>query len=669
MAGVGGEGGRGSDGEVLRAANGSVATVSAGSMLRELHISNLAVIADARIELSAGLNCFTGATGAGKSLVIGALELLLGLRSPNDLLRKGAEEGRVSGLFEVADAGTRKRISEVTDVPLPTGELLLTRRLFASNRSTVSLNGQPITLAMLKAAAEHLVDVHGQHDHQYLLRPSNQLDVLDEFAGNSSVRARYQAAYGALADARRRLEELTHGQSVRRQQLELYRFQLGEIDAAQLAPGEYDAHVSTAGKLGNVERLQREGGTLQTALVDAEEPLVERVKSAAAALGELAALDPALGPVAASVRDASLTLEEGARDLDRYLSHLDFDPEALAFSNERLTLIHRLADKYASRVAAGRSARHGSSAETGGPVSGQQAGRPGAAVAGCADDVDAVLAYREHLAREIADLEQQSEDLTSLETGLAPLEREARGLAETLSAARGKAAGKLSKQVEHAMKDLGLERATFTIQLSQGDRPPSRADADPTPPSATRPSPARPSPPCSPPSPSVPQCLSASVHSSCPLTPTGIDQIEFIATTNPGLAPAPLRKIGSGGELSRIMLALKGILSENGRVSVLVFDEIDSNVGGRLGAVIGNKLRALARGHQVLCITHLPQIAAYAHRHLTVRKAQSKDETTSTITHLTGDAQLAELAEMIGGHHITETTRAQARELLEAARR
>jgi hypothetical protein len=237
------------------------------------------------------------------------------------------------------------------------------------------------------------------------------------------------------------------------------------------------------------------------------------------------------------------------------------------------------------------------------------------------DDITLVLAFRDHLAREISHLESQTEDLSTLEASLAPLEAEARKLAAELSALRRKASTKLAKEVEAALADLGMERARFSVELAPASD----------------------------------------------LTPTGLDVVDFIVATNPGLPASPLRKVASGGELSRVMLALKGILAAGDRVSVLVFDEIDANVGGRLGAIIGSKLRALAAGHQVLCITHLPQIAAYADRHLTVRKSQSKDATTSTVRPIEGEDRISELAEMIGGHTLTPTTRAQAQELLSSA--
>lgn len=560
-------------------------------MLRELHIHNLAVISEARIELADGLNCFTGATGAGKSLVIGAVEVLLGMRSPGEMLRRGAEEGRVSGLFEVEDKQTLAEIEAVVDAKVGR-EVLLTRRLFASGRSSVSLNGQPITLAMLKAVSEHLVDVHGQHDHQYLLKPSNQLMVLDRYAEAEGLRKKYEAVWRELTEGRRRLEELSQGKSLRQQQLELYRFQANEIDAAELNTGEYEQLRSRAMILGNAEKLQREAGGVHTSLIEADENIVGRVKAMASEIADLAEIDEGLKNIAQSLKEAAVALEEGAFDLGRYLNRLELDPKELDEVNSRLTEIQRLASKYAGRI--------------GGDVE---------------DEVEAVLKYREEIGKEIAMLEGQTEDLTELQSKLGPLETEARKIATQLSSSRKKAGGKLSKEIESSLAELGMERAKFVIQIEP----------------------------------------------ATDLTATGTDLVEFVATTNPGLAPAPLRKIASGGELSRIMLALKGILAEGDRVSVLVFDEIDSNVGGRLGAVIGAKLRQLAEGHQVLCITHLPQIAAYADRHLTVRKAQSKEETTSTVRVMEGDERIGEIAEMIGGEKITATTRAQARELLEVA--
>src|SRR5687768_8538688 len=241
-------------------------------MLRELHINNLAVIADARVELAPGLNCFTGATGAGKSLVIGAIEVLLGMRSPAEMLRPGADEGRVSGVFEVRNAELLKAIESATDVPVVAegGEMLLTRRLYASGRSSVSLNGNPITLGMLKQVADLLIDVHGQHDHQYLLKPSNQLDVLDQFADLWPLRQRYREVFDRLQAIKQRLDDLSTNRTLREQQLELYRFQADEIDNAALDADEYAELGARSSVLRNLEKIKKDATSIHGALYEAD---------------------------------------------------------------------------------------------------------------------------------------------------------------------------------------------------------------------------------------------------------------------------------------------------------------------------------------------------------------------------------------------------------------
>ena len=555
-------------------------------MLRELHISNLAVIADARIELHPQLNCFTGATGAGKSLVIGAVELLLGLRSASEMIRPGAEEGRITGVFEIANPETLKQVEQATDIPVGAdgGELLLTRRLYASGRTSVSLNGHPITLAMLRTVSEALVDVHGQHDHQYLLKSSNQLDVIDQYAALLPLRQQYSQSFQKLQSIRQQLHDLSTSGTLREQQLDLYRFQAAEIDAAEIDPREMGELQSRASVLANLQKLKKDAGAAHSALYETDGSVLDRLKMIAAVVSELSDLDIHLKPTAAIVRDATLQLEEAAFDLGRYLDKLDVDPGELTEVNDRLNVLNRLLDKYG-------------------------------------DPIETTIAYRQEIGESIAALERESGDLSYLQKQIEPLEKQLKILGSDLSAKRRVAASKLGPLIESQLMELGMEKAKFSIGITAQTEP----------------------------------------------APSGMDAVEFIAQTNPGLAPQPLRRIASGGELSRIMLALKGVLAAGDRVSVLVFDEIDANVGGRLGSIIGSKLRDLSKHHQVLCITHLPQIASYANRHLTVRKQVVGDETRTTVRAIDGGERLEELSEMIGGRHITETTRAQARELLESA--
>jgi DNA repair protein RecN (Recombination protein N) len=562
-------------------------------LLRELHISNLAVIADVRIELHSGLNCFTGATGAGKSLVIGAVEVLLGLRSPAEMLRPAVDEGRVSGVFDIRNDELLRKVEQITDVPVTKdgGELLLTRRLYASGRSSVTLNGNPITLGMLKQIGESLVDVHGQHDHQYLLKPSNQLDVLDQFGDLWPLRKRYHDVYEKVTDTRRRIEELSANRTLRLQQLELYRFQANEIDDAQLDPGEYQELQARGSVLENLEKLKKDTGSTYAALYEADGSVLERLKMMAAVLAELSELDVNLKSVAGALKDSTIQMEEVAFDLSRYLDKLDLDPGELVEVNDRLNTINRLLNKYG-------------------------------------DPLETTLAYRQEIGEKLHELEKSTDDFAWLQTQLKPLLADLKRLGDELTARRLTVAKKLGPLVERQLAELGMEKAKFNIVAGRT----AGASAD-----------------------------------EASATPSGFDQVEFIAQTNPGQLPQPLRKIASGGELSRIMLALKGILAQSDRISVLVFDEIDANVGGRLGSTIGSKLRQLAAHHQVLCITHLSQIASYADRHLTVRKEVVANETATTVRVMSGTERLQELAEMIGGKHITNTTRAQAQELLDAA--
>src|SRR4051812_8223320 len=322
-------------------------------MLRELHISNLAVISDAKIELGTGLNCFTGATGAGKSLIIGAVELLLGMRSAAEMLRSGAEEGRVSGVFEVSSA-VMKRIEETGDISAVAdgGEILLTRRLHASGRSSISLNGNPITLGMLKQIAEHLVDVHGQHDHQFLLKPANQLEVLDHFGSHDVLKEEYHSAYSAHADARRRMEQLAASRTLRQQQLELYRFQVDEIDNAEIAAGEFEELSARSSVLRNLEKLKKEAGAVHGALYEMDGSVLERLKMMSAVLSELSMTDQQVGRIAASMREATISLEETAFDLSRYLDRLELDPTELREVDERLNVLNRVLNKYGGNTEA-----------------------------------------------------------------------------------------------------------------------------------------------------------------------------------------------------------------------------------------------------------------------------------------------------------------------------
>ena len=589
------------------------------SLLRELHITNLAVIEDATVLFTPGLNVFTGQTGAGKSLVIGAFEALLGLRKAQDMMRPNVDEARISGLFEASThPAAAAALTEALDQAIEPGdELLITRKLFASGRSSLSVNGQPATAAMMRRAAELLVDIHGQHDHQHLLKPGNQLAILDAFAGCGHDRAAFAESFGKLRDLRERKAELAASATLRRQQLELYEFQAGEVDAADPQAGEFPELRARETVLGSLRKIKAEAGHAYAALYDAEGAATERLQAIAHVLIDLAELDGDLAPIAEQVRTATLSIQESAYDLSRYLDRLEHDPEEAAEVADRLNTLNRLIQKY------GNTARS-------------------------EDPVEAVVAFRAELQEQIDGLRGQDSDLGTLDRQIAALETELTEVGGKLTAARTAAAERLAPLIVKQLAELGMAEAEFHVSLDRRDD-----------------------------------------------SPAGFDAAEFVVRTNPGQDARPLRQIASGGELSRVMLALKSILTRGpaagggdaasgGGISVLVFDEIDANIGGRLGSVIGNKLRGLTRpgggtsdadagggGHQVLCITHLPQIAAYADRHFhLVKQVVGKGKARSTVTTvsvLEGDARVEELAEMMAGERVTPTSRKQAKELLAAA--
>ncbi len=565
-------------------------------MLRELHISNLALIADATLELDAGLNCFTGQTGAGKSLVIGALEILLGFRSAGDMLRHGATEGRVTGVFHLASPLLRRRLATLTDLPIEEeAEVLLVRRIFASGRTSASIGGHPISATMLKAVGETLADIHGQYDAQFLLNPANQLALLDDFGQTTALAGQFAQIWHQRHQLQQQLDNLEASQTLRRQQLELYEFQASEIDAAELHSTPLDQLEARQRILANVEKIKSQAEAAYAALYEDDSAVIGRLKTIATILLELVELDGEFSEPASQVRDAAIVLDEAAFALRRRIDRLELNPEELAEITDRLNAIHRLIHKYA----------------------------------GAGGTLDDVLSHRRHIGEELNRLRQAHADVSELSAQLATLKKQLTELGQRLSAGRQQAAKTLIPLVHRQLADLGMKEARFHVEFIA-------------------------------PVPGVPS-VQADGSSQ------GLESVELMIAPNPGQPAAPLRKIASGGELSRIMLAIKSILATSDRVSVLVFDEIDANVGGRMGAVIGEKLHRLARGHQVLCITHLPQIASFADRHITIHKTVENNQSFTNVRRLEGPERTRELAEMITGKNVTPISLAQAQELLELA--
>jgi DNA repair protein RecN (Recombination protein N) len=552
-------------------------------MLHALHIENLAIIDRLEVAFEAGFNALTGETGAGKSILIDALNLALGERADTSLIRAGAERLRVNAVFELPDdADLQAHLAELGVEP-EDGLLYLSREVQASGRSIARINGQPAPTSALKAIGDRLIDLHGQHEHQSLLKPSSHLEFLDRWLGEPALRLREQVrqTVNALRQTERDLQELTAREREREQMLDLYRFQVDEIRQANLQAGEDEQLETEARRLTHAEKLMALAGNAYDALLG-EQGAYDQTAAAARCLTEIARIDPSVAAWGEQLDGALAHLEEVARNLRAYAESIEYDPTRLEEVIERQELLKRLKRKYG-------------------------------------DTIEAVLQYADEAAAKLHALETQTERRAELEAEQARLQAEAHTLCEQLSALRREGAQRFADAVQAALRTLAMERAQFVVE-------------------------ARPK----------------------PMDTTGADSVEFLFSANPGEPPRPLSKIASGGEMSRVMLALKTVLADAAPVPTLVFDEIDAGIGGRTAHAVGEQIAQLARHCQILCITHLPQIACRAGRHLLIEKHTDGAATRVSVQPLTGEARVQEIARMLAGTP-TETALQHARELLHNA--
>ncbi|MGL4555552.1 MAG: DNA repair protein RecN [Gemmataceae bacterium] len=563
-------------------------------MLRELSVQNLALIEDVRVELRPGFCAWTGETGAGKSLLLGALGLLLGERGSTDLLRTGAEELRVVGAFDVDQARTKQRIEELLDAPLPENEVILARRLNRTGRSSAYVNDQPVAVATLKQIGSLLVDIHGQRESAALLEPGYQLDLLDAFGSLHKQRAAYAEKADRLRAARRRYADLSAARQQRQRELSLVKFEREELDAAKLEPGERDELTRERERLANAQELQGFAQSAFASLYDDEGSASERVGKVQRDAERWADMDPELAEVVGALDGLVAQLRDVAQTVRRLGERWEADPGRLAEVEARLQFVRKIESKYRKTV-------------------------------------DELIVYRVGLDEQEAKLQAEEDDLVGLEGELATLLGQTREAARELSKQRQKAAKRLAAEAQKQLADLGMPDARLGTELTAtelGDDP-TRGD--------------------------VPAA--------------GIDHLELTLAANAGEPARPLRKVASGGEMSRTMLALKTVLAGHDQTGTLVFDEIDANVGGRLGDVLGQKLAALGRSHQVICVTHLAPVASFARHHWTIRKEKAKGRTVTRISPLEAeDDRLEELASMLRGEARTAGTRQEVRQMLDAAR-
>ncbi len=563
-------------------------------MLRELSVQNLALIEDARVELQPGYCAWTGETGAGKTLLLEALGLLLGERGSVELLRADAAELRVTGRFELTRPELRTETEAILDTKLVDEDLVLTRRLTRAGRSYAYVNEQPVAVTTLRRLGAVLVDIHGQRESQSLLEPAYQLRLLDAFAGLDALRERYLTLADAVRDLRRRWNQLDAERQQRQRELALLRFERDELDNAALRPGEVTELARERERLAHAQAVQEFAAAGCARLYDDEGSVFEQLGKLLREGQHWAALDPVLANITRRLEGLGAETQDLAEMFRQVVQSWEADPQRREEVEDRLQFLRRLEKKY------GRAA-------------------------------DELLAYRASLDEEAARLQKQEDDRDRIQEELAANFRQLRQVGGELGELRRLAGKKLAQAVRRELADLGMADA----QIETAFEPACLTD-DP---------------------------LTAEV----PLW--GLEHLELTLAANRGEPARPLRKVASGGELSRTMLALKTVLAAQDRVGTLIFDEIDANVGGRLGDALGTKLAALGRTHQVVCVTHLPQVASYASHQWSIRKVRKGSRTTTRIELLDDAARLEELASMLRGKSRGETTRQEAAAMLAAARR
>jgi len=550
-------------------------------MLVELRIRDYAVVEDLTLELGAGLNVLTGETGAGKSIIVGALSLLLGERASTDAVRAGADRATVEAVFEVSDLPVIRALADEHGFRVDDDLLILRREVAAAGRNRAWVNGSPATAGVVGALGSALVDLHGQHEHQTLLRSRDQRAILDAYGGCTALAATVGKRYERVQELAKELEAREERRRDVEARADFLRFQLTEIDQAELTPGEDTELEAESGRHEHSEELAQGAAGLHSRLYDGEKSVSDQLDEVRRNMERLTGFDPTLGPLLEELTDALHLVEDVGRRVGDYAASVDHDPERLEEVRERLDRLVRLKRKYGPELAD-------------------------------------VLETAQRVRTELGDFDDADHDLDRIRRDMDSAREELGGVAAELSAARAGAAERLSQAMNPVLPELGLEGGRFEARLTSHDQ----------------------------------------------VSAGGAESVAFLVAPNRGFEPMPLAKIASGGELSRIMLALKSILASVDHVPVLIFDEIDSGVGGVIATSVARKLAEVSARHQVFVVTHLPQVASRAAAHLLVEKGERNGRTTTLARRLVGEGRIEEIARMLGGDPESFASREHARELL-----
>ena len=553
-------------------------------MLTELRIRNFAIIESLALPLARGFNVLSGETGAGKSIIVGALGLLLGERASTDLIRSGADRATVEGVFDVSDQPEILTLLDERGIDVEESLVVLKREIVVAGRARAWVNGSTVNAGILAEIGRHLVNLHGQHEAQTLLDPDAQRGILDAFAGATGQAAAVREAFDAWSAARREIADLLRRRADAEKRADYLRHVVQEIEGARLVEGEDVRLEDEARRLEHAEELRELASGISGAIEGDEGTVLEQLSHVARQLSGIQRIDPTLARLQELYDAAYYNLEALSRELSEYESSVELDPSRLEEVRRRRDLLFRLTKKYGPTLAEVIEAGRGARAEL--------------------DLVDSA-----------------GLDLRTLEEREREAQRTLLERASALTAARADAAARLGVAVDEVLPDLGMPDGHFIAALA-----PARE-----------------------------------------VGPDGAESVEFRVSLNVGHEERPLARVASGGELSRVMLALKTILARLDRVPTLIFDEVDAGIGGRVGLQVGETMRRVASYHQVFAISHLPQIAARAHHHILVSKGARGGVTTADVVVLEGEERATEIARMLGGDPESEVSRAHARELLESA--
>ena len=536
------------------------------AILTLLRITNLALVEELEWHLAQGFTAVTGETGAGKSIIIGALQLLLGERADKSLIRTGTDLCTVEAVFSGNDLEKLNPQLVESGIEPCENDLIIKRSFSTAGGTRQFINGSPTTLSVLKNLGDELVDLHGPHDHQSLLSPDRQLSLLDSFARAEDQLAEYRNLYGQLQTLLAEHAALNTAETAREQELDLLRHQTTEIKSANLVAGEEEEVENRYKLTASSKRLIELASAIANKLSETDDSVLSQLAETQRLLRELEKIDGSIAQFSSAHAAAVVELSEIARELSTYAEKLDLDPEQLAALEQRISLFETLKRKYGGSIGE-------------------------------------VIAFAERAAERIQKIEGRDAELQRLVKEIENVRAQMKRAGETLRKLRGKAAPKLSENIRRNLRDLGFRQSEFEAKLRTLDEP----------------------------------------------RPNGFDSVELLFSPNPGEPLKPLRAIASSGEISRLMLAIKSALAAHDAIPLLVFDEIDTNVGGEIAHAVGAKMQTLGRDHQVICITHLPQVAATASAHFVVTKDVSRGRTFSNLREVSGKSRQEEIARMLGG--------------------